>query len=125
MNAPVKNLGIRGLVLGLIVAFAGLTGCLTRSDWNHRIGVYTYSDAVREFGSKGSTVQYPDGILVAEWLVEKGTRDEIGFGVEGTHEAPSNVGKSNSPLIPKTLDHYLRLTFGPDGKLQKWSRESH
>ncbi len=125
MFTRAKTPGIKALALSILLALGGFSGCVTRPNWNQRIGTYTYPEAVKELGSQGSATTYPDGVMVVEWLVEKAPRNEIGFGVEGDPAGPSTVFQNKSGLTPNTFDHYLRLTFGSDGKLRKWSREYH
>jgi hypothetical protein len=99
-------------ILALLLALV-LTGCVgPRIDWTARLGNYTYDQAVAEFGTPGKLTRLSTGATVAEWLIRRG---QVVVQPAGEPVAPGVY----TPLytqryLPGT---YLRLTFGPDGKL--------
>jgi hypothetical protein len=101
-----------------------LTGCTTTSrvDWTSRIGAYTYDQAVMELGPPKNVETLPDGARVATWLTQRGRPGSVGFGMGAAFATP---GLLESPIpheTPATPDQYLRLTFGPDGRLVQWKQ---
>jgi hypothetical protein len=97
-----------------------LAGCVTQKiDWPGRVGNYTYDQAITEMGPPDKSAKLTDGTVVADWL---------------THHAQTIVaaepyflppGCYYGPLTPMRTEtyfpaQYLRLTFGPDGKLKTW-----
>jgi hypothetical protein len=97
-------------------------GCAStpKPDWNQRVGNYTFDDAVRELGPPVSSARLQDGSTVGEWFLKYGSQMSFGFGT-GSYGGGSAVGVGTSVTTPPK-GHYLRLTFGPDGKLQNWEK---
>jgi hypothetical protein len=108
------------LLLAWCAAALVLTGCATnRTDWNTRIGSYTYDQAVLEFGPPDRIATLTDGTKVGEWLTSRGysrgsfaTYGGFYYGDPWVHYYPE----------PRSPDHFLRLTFSPDGILQAWRK---
>jgi hypothetical protein len=107
--------------------FLLLAGCAThRVDWNARIGNYTFDEAVLEYGPPDKDAVLSDGTRVAEWLTYRGQRTMTAFG------APMVYGPGYYPYAYRSSiihyheldspDSYLRLTFGPEGRLLAWRR---
>lgn len=109
----------------LIMVALGLAGgCATtpRVDWDSRIGNFTYDQAVSQMGQPAHHDAKADGSQLAEWITERGNPGSVGFGMGSAYATP---GMMESPVpreTPRTPDRYLRLTFGPDGKLTQWQR---
>jgi hypothetical protein len=107
------------LQLGLCVF---LTGCAsTKIDWNSRVGNYTYDQAVTELGPPDKNAKLTDGTVVAEWMTRRGcSRGSVGsmygYGYPYHLYPPYYLAEPPSP------DYFIRLTFGPDGKLQAYKR---
>ena len=97
-------------------------GCAStpKPDWNQRIGNYTFDDAVRELGPPFSSARLQDGTTVGEWFLKYGSQMSFGVGV-GSYGSGGAVGVGHTVTTPPK-GHYLRLTFGPDGKLQNWEK---
>src|SRR3974390_1796076 len=97
-------------------------GCAStpKPDWNQRIGNYTFDDAVRELGPPASSIRLQDGSTVTEWLLKCGSQMSFGFGT-GAYGGGGAVGVGQTVSAPPK-GHFLRLTFGPDGKLQSWEK---
>jgi len=109
------------LVAALVVF---LTGCATqRIDWASRMGKYTLDQAIVEFGPPDKQARLQDGTVVAEWLTRRGYRYSYPVGGYYGPWAPWYYG----PYYPSYVDSYspdyfLRLIFGPDGKLKEWKK---
>ena len=93
----------------------GLSGCATKPvDWPARVGHYTYEQAVGDMGTPEKQDKLADGSVVAEWLTGR-----------GYSYTPSSSGLED-PLYrsrPETFtapSRFVRLTFGPDGRLKAW-----
>jgi len=59
----------------LLTALTALlaAGCATQQiDWKTRVGHYTYSQAVVDFGPPDKSTPLPDGSMVAEWMTDRG-----------------------------------------------------
>ena len=114
------------LGITLVGGTVAMTGCATGPtiDWESRIGNYTYDEAVLEYGPPDKKETLSDGTIVAEWLVRKGHYHGHVTGFGGytySHRYP----RLHSYHAVPTPDRYLRLKFGPDGKLQSHRRVSH
>jgi hypothetical protein len=104
--------------LGLVL----LTGCATKIDWNSRIGLYTYDQAVSELGPPDKSAKLTDGSTVAEWLSYRSSGYSnvhvVGaypYRRHGYYYSPSYV-VSTEP----GYERFLRLTFDPEGRLTAW-----
>jgi hypothetical protein len=106
--------------------FAGLcgwllTGCATQKvDWAGRVGQYTYDQVILEIGPPDKQSHLTDGTVVADWLTRRGyaySSPTFGYAPWPYYGPyyPGFVG-------PSAPDHFLRLTFGPDGKLTAWRK---
>jgi hypothetical protein len=97
-------------------------GCSStpKPDWNQRVGSYTFDDAVRELGPPVSSIRLQDGSTVAEWFLKYGSQVSFGFGTS-MYGGGGAVGVGQTVTTPPK-GHYLRLIFGPDGKLQRWEK---
>ncbi len=105
----------------LLSAVVGLiSGCASKPkpDWNQRIGHYTFDQAVQELGPPFSSIQLQDRTTVAEWFLKAGPQFSFGVGT-GFIGGHTGVGVGQGVTTPPK-GHYLRLTFGPDGQLQRW-----
>ena len=105
------------------VLFALLAaGCATpKIDWASRVGIYTFDQAVVDFGPPDKQARLQDGTLVAEWLTRRGythVYPNSGFYPWGWYGPvyPAYIDTYTTP------DYFLRLTFGPDGRLKAWKR---
>jgi hypothetical protein len=110
--------GAKWLVLALVVLV--LAGCATpRIDWSARVGNYTYDQAITELGPPDKSARLTDGTVVADWLerhAQTVVAPEPYFLPPGCYFGPL------TPMYTETYypGCYLRLTFGPDGKLKAW-----
>jgi hypothetical protein len=90
-------------------------GTTPKIDWNNRVGHFSYDQAVIDLGPPDKNAKLTDGTLVAEWLTSRGSRYGTVYNF-GPFPWGAHVDESQGP------DFFLRLTFGPDGKLQSWKR---
>jgi hypothetical protein len=68
-----------------------------------------------------------DGSVIADWRIRKskpGTPDTREADEEGGYVIPMLVDNAVPIRSSPTPSHYLRLTFGPDGKLTGWRKYS-
>ena len=114
---------IRDLVKCLPMALVALAlaGCVTgpKIDWQSRVGNYTYDQAVMESGPPDKYAKLSDGTVVAEWLTQHAqivSAPEPYFLPPGCYFGPLTPMYSQT-YVPAS---YLRLIFGPDGKLKSW-----
>ena len=112
------------LKLGLCVF---LVGCASaKIDWNSRIGNYTYDRAVMELGPPDKYAKLTDGTGVAEWMTRRGySGGSAGFmyGYGYPYRGyPYHLYPPYYMAEPPSPDYFIRLTFGPDGKLQAYKR---
>jgi len=58
-----------------------IAGCAThRVDWDTRVGVYTYNQAVVELGPPDKQAKLTDGQTVAEWISRYSSGGSVGVG---------------------------------------------
>lgn len=115
---------LRFSIVGAAVVFLAVlqSGCATkRIDWGARVGNYTFDQAVAEIGPPDKQAKLTDGTLVAEWMTGRGQHQMFATG--GYYRSPYHMW----PYAPTYVDTYspdyfLRLTFGPDGRLQAWKK---
>jgi hypothetical protein len=109
---------------GLLMAALAIVdaGCASspKPNWNERIGHYTLDDAVRDLGPSASSSRLQDGSVVAEWFLKYGSQMSFGLGT-GAYGPSGGVGVGQTVTTPPKA-HFLRLTFGPDGKLLSWEK---
>lgn len=106
-------------ILTPLLAVLGLAlfiSCTTppKVDWEARIGVLTFDEAVRELGPPEKSAQLTDRTRVADWLLVRG-RSAPNF-----HTFPD--GQMLRTEGVRGFDQVLRLTFTPEGKLAGWKR---
>jgi len=101
-----------------------LAGCATqRTNWEGRVGIYTFDQAVTEMGPPDKQAKLQDGTVVAEWLTHRGyaysSPAYYPWGYPYYGPAPLYSG-----YVDSAPDYYLRLMFAPDGKLRQWKKFS-
>ena len=102
-----------------------VSGCASgpKVDWSKRIGLYSYDEAVREYGPPDKKESTSDGATVAEWVVERGMiygTPSPGWGMGWRRYG--GYGWNGAQEIHSTPDTVLRMQFGPDAKLQSWKQ---
>lgn len=119
---------MKGITGTLLLAVLLLTGCATPTDWNARMGVYTYDQAVKDYGPPESQTTLKDGSIVADWMTERGevvtTQDpnvnRPGFNTMRGYYGPG-WRNTTTTYFPS---QFVRLAFGPDGRLKEWKEYS-
>jgi hypothetical protein len=102
----------RFAVVFVLIAGFWLAGCATtKIDWNSRVGLYSYDDAISELGVPDRQATLSDGSIVGEWLQYRG-------GAYGTTHY-SRWSRFQTYDVHEFPDRYLRLTFGPDKLLRQ------
>lgn len=103
--------------LPLLALLLLLAACAsTKTSWDARVGQYSYDQAVLELGPPDKSATLENGTRVAEWLTVRGHAGRSvvsGYGYYPGHTVW---------FEPGAPDVFLRLTFGPDGKLKEWKR---
>lgn len=99
-------------LLSLLAVLLVGTGCATTRtvDWNSRIGVYTYDQAVLEMGVPERQATLSDGTIVAEWLQYRGSS----YATHMTYPFSYRYSRFHMYDVHQFPDRYLRLIFGPD-----------
>jgi hypothetical protein len=116
--SPASLIPVLIAILGLALA-----GCKStpKVDWNSRVGVFTYDQAVAELGPPDRVARLSDGKTVAEW-VRRSHGGGFSFGL-GTGVSTGNTGVGvGAGTSTGSRDKVLRLTFGSDNKLLSWSK---
>jgi hypothetical protein len=93
-----------------------LGGCATSSKvtWENRIGSYSFDQAVLDYGPPDKSATLTDGTKVHEWLTSHGNRSAWVY--------PLGAYSRHYAWSPASPDCYLRLSFGPEGKLKTWKK---
>jgi hypothetical protein len=120
--ADMKTNSLMAIVLAALVLAAFASGCASKpkTDWNARVGNYTFDQAVIEFGPPAKQSILSDGRKVADWVTGYTGGSGMSFGVGG-FGSHTGVGVSQS-VGSGGREKILRLTFGADGRLQEWVR---
>lgn len=104
----------------LLLVVAVLSGCATNKiNWAARVGTYTHDQAIVELGPPDKQATLTDGAVVAEWLTRRGRAVVYGGGA-GYYGYPGYYGGIYPSYVQAGPDYFLRLTFGPNGKLTAW-----
>jgi hypothetical protein len=116
------------LLVPLLALVSLLSACsTTKIDWNSRVGTYTYDQALVDLGPPDKLAKLSDGGTVAEWLICRGYSGGTAGMYYGHGYYPYYHGYySVAPYYysAPSPDTFLRLTFGPDDKLQVWKKFS-
>lgn len=125
MVVNVKSLIIRagGMCSTCVLVALFVAGCATNKiDWTARAGNYTYDSAVTEFGPPDKSARLQDGTFIADWITRRGYQQSM---VNWSYAYPYRYhGPVLYPVYTESWapDYFLRLTFGPDSKLQTWKK---
>lgn len=109
------------MVLALLATLL-CAGCVTEKvDWEARVGQYTQDQAITDMGPPDRSAKLSDGAIVDEWVTE---HSHVIVAPEPYFLAPGGYFGPATPTYTETYvpDYYLRLTFGPDGKLKSWKK---
>ena len=113
-----------GLLLAVVIVLTPGCASTPKPDWDQRVGNFTFDDAVHELGPPASSIRLEDGTTVAEWFLKYGSQMSFGFGTGFYGGGGGAVGVGQTVSTPPK-GHFLRLTFGPDGKLRSWEKVKH
>lgn len=116
-----------GARVALLLSLVALAGCSTsKVDWNSRIGVLTFDQAVVELGPPDKDATLTDGSRVAEWLLRRGHTGSYGtvYAPGPYYRRPYGYGWYGPMAYydPGSPDYWIRLTFGPDARLTAWKK---
>ena len=119
------------LLTGAVMALAGCSSTPktppkpnpSKVNWSERIGSYTYDEALSDLGKPAVAGESNEGRF-AEWILHRSPQVSFGFGVgSGSFGSHGGVGVgAGTTVSPPPSGEYLRLEFGPDGKLRSWSK---
>jgi hypothetical protein len=101
--------------------FAFLAGCTTTPpiDWNSRVGLYTYQQAVADLGRPNRQAKLSDGTTVYKWSAQPAVNPNLNTGMS---YYGSTGFTSNQTASPGVNDQMLQLTFDTNGVLTAWSQ---
>ena len=108
--------------LGCLLLVILIVGCTTmHTDWNARIGHYTYDDAVKELGLPDRYGKLSTGQLVAEWITRYpvGSTTYVSPGIYGY--GPGGGFITTTP--PSYYESILQLTFETNNVLSAWMKK--
>jgi hypothetical protein len=106
------------LLAATVILFVG---CATqRTDWNARIGAFTFDQAVVELGPPDKQQKLTDGQTVVEWVSRSSSGSSVSIGT-GFYGYPGGVGVMQT-TGPSYYESKLRLTFTTNNVLAKWSK---
>ena len=108
----------------LLTLILGAWGCAsTKFNWDQHLGTLTYDESVLELGPPDKQATLKDGTIVAEWLTQRSRHYATYLGGYGAYRyACYGVALAPTYVDSYSPDYFLRLTFGPDGKLQRWKK---
>ena len=113
------NINLAAKILWLAAALV-IAGCATnRVDWDSRVGVFTYDQAVVELGPPDKSAKLSDGQTVAEWISRYNTGGTLGVGT-GFYSGSAGVGVMQT--TPAYRESKLRLTFTTNSILSAWTK---
>jgi hypothetical protein len=119
---PGVSLGMNGMVRTALTALAILVvaGCATPINWQARVGVYTYDQAVMDYGPPMAQATLSDHSIVAEWMVQRGAvvSTPAPYFYGPGYWGPAYYYPTYFPA------RFLRLQFAPGGKLKAWKEYS-
>ncbi len=121
MNFLMLPSGLGRLCVPTLLVVGLLMGCSTASvNWDKRVGVYSWQDALTELGPPARVADLAGGVKAAEWITPRTTGLPT---AASTHSSLRAASIDASPNYGNTApDKVLRLSFTPDGKLIDWDR---
>jgi hypothetical protein len=103
--------------------FTGCAAPAPTTNWDVRVGSYTYAQVVQKLGEPTRSAKLEDGATLAEWRLGPDTSPTVGY--KGLDAGQMDWVKSDSvrvyPAAPGE-DQWLRLHFGRDGVLRSWEK---
>ncbi|MDB6112014.1 MAG: hypothetical protein JWR69_3764, partial [Pedosphaera sp.] len=104
-----------------LTCLLGAVGCSTTTDnWNSRIGSYTYSDMVSDYGAPLTANASAGSGTMAQWVVYRERRPgDYGHAAGGAD--PHKTIHRRAGSIWRT-DYLYEMTFDPAGRLTSWKK---
>ncbi|HTR41031.1 MAG TPA: hypothetical protein VMH87_05400 [Pseudomonadales bacterium] len=100
-------------------------GCVTPINWQARVGVYTFDQAVADYGPPMASATLSDRSTVCDWMTRSGSvvvnPGPYPYPYYGRGYGGPAYGGYTATTFPA---RFLRLTFAPDGKLKAWKEYS-
>jgi hypothetical protein len=112
-----------GVVLGLAMLWIGCVS--NKIDWNSRLGLYTFDQAVVELGPPDKSATLSDGTVVAEWMTRRGSAggySDIYYGAPRPYPYWRGYYPPAYYYDPPSPAYFLRLVFDPEGRLTDWRK---
>jgi hypothetical protein len=107
--------------VGLLVFWSGCAS--TKAQWDSRIGRVSLDELVLELGPPDRSATLTDGSVVAEWLQYRGFSQANVVSPMFLMQQPYASGFWPTTVdVTRSPDSFLRLTFGPDKKLNAWRK---
>src|SRR6266705_1105352 len=112
--------------LAVLASGLVLAGCATtpKINWAARVGNYTMDQAIAELGPPDKQARLQDNSIVAEWLLRRGYNTTYVSGGYGWWYPRHHFYGGFYPGYYDSYypDYFIRLTFGPDGRLTAWKK---
>jgi len=104
-----------------LTCWLGTSGCATpASDWNSRVGNYTYTDMVSDYGTPLTSQTSAGSGTIAQWVVYR-ERPAGGHFREHNNHNRNGGSQHGSPPIWLT-DYVFEMTFDSAGRLTAWKK---
>jgi hypothetical protein len=112
---------LAGLVCAALLGLIGV-GCqaLQQVDWDGRIGLFSYEQAVAELGRQTEEAKLPGGMRRVEWITNSGSSMGRALAGAGYQRRSMSVVPLEPTEIHRLRDRFLRLTFDKAGRLIAW-----
>jgi hypothetical protein len=110
-----------GLKLFLcLTAVVLVAGCVTPTNWDARIGTYTFDQAVLAYGPPDKQAKLSDGRKVAEWITRYGNNGATYVSTGAWYPGSVGVIQTTGPTY---YESKLQLVFNTNNVLQSWSKK--
>jgi hypothetical protein len=107
------------VILSLVAVF--LAGCATKpaTDWNTRVGHYTYNEALTDFGMPNRQARLIDGKVQSSWFIQAPVTPRVNSGMSYYGSQGFAAGQTPGAGLNAEM---LQLTFDTNGVLSAWSK---
>src|ERR1700760_563045 len=114
-----KFSGLKALIV-MAAAAVLIAGCATPTNWNARIGHYTFDQAVLDYGPPDKQAKLSDGRKVAEWISRYGNSGSTFVSTGLWYPGSVGVVQTTGPTY---YESKLQLIFSTNNILQSWSKK--